>query len=53
VDVAIYRLDVPWGTPVQLSAEHTDHEWVSLDEISERCRPAALLNSMAKALHLP
>jgi 8-oxo-dGTP pyrophosphatase MutT (NUDIX family)/ketosteroid isomerase-like protein len=50
VDVAVFRLDVPWGTPVRLSHEHTAYEWVAVDEVGTWCRPAVLLDTVTRGL---
>ncbi|RIQ20598.1 NUDIX hydrolase [Jiangella rhizosphaerae] len=49
-EVAVYRLEVPWSTPVTLSAEHTASEWVPVAQIADRCRPADLLDSIRPGL---
>lgn len=37
---AVFFLEVPWGTPVVLSAaEHDDFAWVEVDEAYRLCRP--------------
>lgn len=50
VNVAAFHLDVPWHTPVRLSHEHTDAEWVTVEQVHERCRPAAALSTVLSAL---
>jgi 8-oxo-dGTP pyrophosphatase MutT (NUDIX family) len=49
VDIAIFSLDVPWGTPVRLSSEHTDADWVAVEQLHQRCRPAAVLSTIRTA----
>lgn len=49
-EVAVYRIDVPWGTTVQLSAEHTAHAWVPVDRLASRCRPAENLDTVRAGL---
>ncbi|TDC54365.1 NUDIX domain-containing protein [Jiangella ureilytica] len=49
-EVGVYRLEVPWGTAVELSAEHTASEWVPLDRIAQRCQPAELLDTVRVGL---
>lgn len=50
VDFAIYHFEVRWGTPVRLSSEHTDYEWVDVEQAVARCKPEALRNTMIKGL---
>jgi 8-oxo-dGTP pyrophosphatase MutT (NUDIX family) len=50
VGVAVFRLVVPWGTPVRLSDEHSAYEWVDREGVEQRCRPAPLLESVRKGL---
>jgi 8-oxo-dGTP pyrophosphatase MutT (NUDIX family) len=50
VDIAIYHHDVAWGTPVRLSLEHTDYEWVDVEQAVARCKPEALRSTMITAL---
>lgn len=50
VKVAVFHLDVPWQTSVQLSHEHTDSEWVTVDQVRERCRPLAVRDAVMSAL---
>lgn len=45
-EVAVYRLDLPWGTPVELSAEYTASDWVPVDQVARRCQPADLLDTV-------
>ncbi|GAB3750285.1 NUDIX domain-containing protein [Microlunatus parietis] len=40
VDWAVFRLRIPWGTPVSLNPlEHKGFEWVTLATARQRCRP--------------
>jgi 8-oxo-dGTP pyrophosphatase MutT (NUDIX family) len=45
-EVGVFRLDVPWGTPVKLSAEYTASEWVPVEQVADRCQPADLLDTV-------
>ena len=45
-EVGVFRLEVPWGTPVRLSAEHTTSEWVPVEQVPVRCTPAELLDTV-------
>ncbi|WP_116947226.1 NUDIX domain-containing protein [Jiangella endophytica] len=49
-EVGIYRLEVPWGTSVRLSAEHTASEWVPVERVADRCKPADLLDTVRTGL---
>ncbi|PZF79689.1 NUDIX hydrolase [Jiangella anatolica] len=49
-EVGIYRLNVPWDTAVTLSAEHTASEWVPVEQVAERCKPAELLDTIRTGL---
>ncbi|MFD1717913.1 NUDIX domain-containing protein [Georgenia deserti] len=49
---AIYYLQVPWGTPVQLApGEHNAYEWVDRDGALSRLKPATLVDSFRLVLH--
>jgi 8-oxo-dGTP pyrophosphatase MutT (NUDIX family) len=45
-EVGVYRLEVPWGTAVKLSAEHTASEWVPVEHVAARCQPADLRDTV-------
>lgn len=49
-EFAVFRLEVPWGTAVRLSDEHTRYEWVTVAEAHRRCRPAPLLDAVRTGL---
>ena len=47
---AVFFLEVPWGTPVQLSpTEHNDYAWVTPDDALTMCRPERLAASLRTA----
>ncbi len=47
IDWAIFYLRVPWSTAVQLDpAEHDDFAWVDAEEVTRRCRPERLAQSV-------
>lgn len=47
---AVFFLDVPWGIQVELSHEHDDFAWVSLDEATRLCRPEMQAESFRLAV---
>lgn len=51
LDWAVFRLRVPWGTPVRLNLqEHKGFEWVEVDEARRRCRPERQTRSFELAV---
>lgn len=47
---AVFLLDVPWGTEVELSSEHNGFAWVAREDMLTKCRPERLAVSIRTAV---
>ena len=45
-EVGVFRLDVRWGTAIALSPEYTASEWIPVEQVAARCKPADLLDTV-------
>ncbi len=50
VNWAVFTLQVPWGTRVELSTEHNDFAWVTVEDTRTMCRPEGLAISIRTAV---